>query len=185
MMNKVKREDIVDYVTWTEQRPNLLPSILAEKNLRRIHVGEILTFLFENPTTVIYQIQEMMRVEQIVKEAEIQHELTTYNELLGDDGGLGCSLLIEISDPEERARRLVELLGLPKHLYLRFEDGSRAYASFDRRQVGEDRLSSVQYLKFDARGRTPVAIGSDHPALTAETVLSDEQRNALAEDIAS
>ena len=36
---------------------------------RRIHVGEHLTFLFENHDTIRYQVQEMMRVEQIVREA--------------------------------------------------------------------------------------------------------------------
>jgi hypothetical protein len=51
--------------------------------------------------------------------------------------------------------------------------------------VGTDRLSSVQYLKFDVGGRLPVAIGSDLPQLAAETALDAEQREALARDLAS
>lgn len=184
-MKPVKRSEILDYVTWTEQRPEALPAILAAKKLRRIHVGGVLTFLFENHDTIRYQIQEMVRVEQMVKEADIQHEVDTYNEVLGDEGGFGCALLIEIDDPEERARRLAALLGLPEHLYLRFADGSRAYASFDARQIGEDRLSSVQYLKFDAKGKVPVAIGSDHPELIAEHELTSEQADALAADLSA
>ena len=35
---------------------------------RRIHVGPHLTFLFENHATMRYQIQEMMRAEQIVRD---------------------------------------------------------------------------------------------------------------------
>ena len=33
----------------------------------------------------------MMRAERIVREADIQHELDTYNALLGGDGELGAA----------------------------------------------------------------------------------------------
>ena len=69
-----------------------------------IHVGQHLTFLFENTDTIRYQVQEMMRAERIVREADIQHELDTYNELLGGAGELGCCLLIEIDDRAEREK---------------------------------------------------------------------------------
>jgi hypothetical protein len=182
-MTRVKREQIVDYVTWSKRRPDELPAILAAKRRRRVHVGDTLTFLFENSDTIRYQIQEMMRVEKMVEEAAIVHEIDTYNEVLGDEGGFGCALLIEIDDPEERKTRLAELLGLPERLYLRFEDGSKVRPSFDERQVGQHQLSSVQYLKFDAQGRVPVAVGADHPALSVEQELTAEQREALAADL--
>jgi hypothetical protein len=51
--------------------------------------------------------------------------------------------------------------------------------------VGEERLSSVQYLKFDVRGRVPVAAGADLPALTLEVALTAEQREALRQDLAA
>jgi hypothetical protein len=49
--------------------------------------------------------------------------------------------------------------------------------------VGDDRLSAVQYLKFDVRGAVPVAIGADLPALTAEATLTEAQRRALRDDL--
>ena len=49
--------------------------------------------------------------------------------------------------------------------------------------MGADRLSSVQYLKFDVRGEAPVSIGSDLPGLTVEAALTPEQRAALEEDL--
>lgn len=183
-MRKVRRDEIVDYVTWTDERAGQQPAILDIKAKRRVHVGDHLTFLFENADTVRYQVQEMMRVERIVREADIQHELDTYNELLGDDGELGCVLLIEIDDEQARARLLRDWLPLPSHLYARLDDGTLVRATFDPRQVGADRLSSVQYLKFNTGGRVPVAIGADLPALTVETPLTDAQRAALAEDLA-
>ena len=61
--------------------------------------------------------------------------------------------------------------------------GRRVKATFDARQVGDERLSSVQYLKFDTHGEEPVAVGSDHPRLVAEVQLAPAQRQALAADL--
>ena len=146
-MKHVSRKEILDYVTYEEQRDKIRKKIMKIKELRRINVGGVLSFLFENTDTVRYQIQEMIRVERIVKETDILHEIKTYNELLGDSGEMGCTLLIEIDDPDEREEKLTQWLELPKHLYLSLEDETRIMASFDERQIGDARLSSVQYIK--------------------------------------
>jgi len=179
-MEPVRRDQLVDYATWTDIRAQQVPGILETKRVRRVHLGEHLTFLFENADTVRYQVQEMMRVERIVREADIVHELDTYNELLGGDGELGCTLLIEIDDPGRRDTLLTKWLGLPETLYVE-AGGQRFPASFDPRQVGDTRLSSVQYLKFDTRGRVPDAIGCGMLDLRVE--LTDEQKAALAADL--
>ncbi len=184
-MKPVERANILDYVTYEERREAIRAEVLAIKAQRRVHVGGVLTFLFENTATASYQVQEMVRIERIVREADIQHELETYNELLGGQGELGCTLLIELDDPAVRAVKLKAWLDLPRHVYASFEDGSKAYARFDERQIGEDRLSSVHYIKLPVGGRVPVSIGADHPDLTVETILAPEQRAALRLDLAS
>ena len=180
---RVTRDELLDYETYGERRAKIREEIMAIKKDRRIHVGDYLTFLFENADTMRYQIQEMMRAERIVKEESIQHELTTYNELLGRPGELGCSLLIEIADAAERPEKLREWVGLQEHVYVLLEDGSRVRATFDPRQVDDDRLSSVQYLKFPVEDGTPVAVGSDFPTLAMQTMLSPSQKAALLEDL--
>jgi hypothetical protein len=182
-MQQVQRADLVDYQTYEELRPSFQEEVFAAKAPRRIHVGEFFTFLFENSLTVRYQVQEMMRVERIVKESAIEHELETYNALLGKEGELGCSLLIEVEEPAQRDRVLREWLRLPEHIYARVADGKRVRPRFDKGQRGTDRLSSVQYLIFPVEGRTPVALGIDLPGLELETELSGEQRAALAADL--
>ena len=97
---------------------------------------------------------------------------------------MGCSLLIEIDDPEERASRLREWLKLPEHIYVLLEDGAKIRPTFDLSQVGKEHLSSVQYLKFPMRGAVPIAIGIDLPGIESETRLREDQRSALAEDLA-
>ena len=184
-MRAVRREEILDLATYERSRAEIRAAVMGAKALRRVHVAGVLTFLFENTATMRYQVQEMIRAERIQGEAEIRHELETYNELLGKRGELGVSLLIEIPQPEERDRKLREWIDLPRHLYVETEEGEKIRATFDPRQVGTDRLSSVQYLKFDVRGRAPVAVGSDLPQLTGRTALAPEQRAALAADLAN
>jgi hypothetical protein len=184
-MKPVQRESLLDYVTYETERERLRAAVLAAKAARRVHVAGVLTFLFENTDTIRYQIQEMIRAERIVREADIRHELATYNELLGAPGELGCTLLVEIVDAEERRRRLAEWLELPSRVFLRMPKKGLVRARFDPRQVGDERVSSVHYLKFDVRGEVPWAAGCDLPGLAAETELSAATRAALAEDLAS
>jgi hypothetical protein len=181
----VERSEILDYVTYQEGRDAFRETIFAVKAPRRVHVGEYLTLLFENHLTVLYQIQEMIRAERIVKEADIRHEMDTYNEVLGGDGEFGCTLLIEIDDAAIRNEKLREWWRLPEKIYLLLEDGTRIWATFDERQRGEGRVSSVQYLKFNTGGRVPVAAGVDLSELQVETGLIDIQREALKKDLST
>jgi len=184
-MKPVSRADLVDYQTYADVREDFRRHAMAAKEARRVHVGPYLTFLFENTLTIRYQILEMMCTEHIVRERDIRHELETYNAVLGGPGELGCTLLIEIDDPAERAARLEEWHDLPAHVYARLEDGAKVYACFEEAQRDEKRVSSVQYLTFPVGGRVPAAVGADLPELTAEAVLTAEQHAALAEDLKS
>jgi hypothetical protein len=184
-MRKVARAELVDYQTYGDRREEIRQAILETKGVRRVHVGRHLTFLFENADTIRYQVQEMMRTERIVREADIDHELRTYNALLGDEGELGCCLLVEIDDRDERERLLRAWRDLPAHLYVRCDDGALVRATHDAAQIGEEKISSVQYLKFKVGGRSPVAVGCDLPDIATETVLTDEQQAALRADLAS
>jgi hypothetical protein len=179
----VKRNEIVDYATYEDGRDGFRAEVIKAKALRRIHIGEYLTLLFENHLTIRYQIQEMIRAERMVRESDILHEIATYNELLGGDGELGCTLLIEIGDPALRDRKVREWWSLPEKIYLLLENGTRIQATFDERQRGDGRVSSVQYLKFKTNGSVPIAAGVDMKALCAETSLTPDQRQALRADL--
>jgi hypothetical protein len=184
-MTPVRREEILDLRTYEQMRDDIRREILAAKAPRRVHVGEHVTLLFENRRTVWYQVQEMLRTERITEPGGILHEVETYNELLGGPGELGATMLIEIDDPAVRAVKLREWLELPRHVYARMADGARIRPTFDPRQVGAERVSSVQYLKFPLAGQVPVALGIDLPAAAAETALTPEQRRALGADLAA
>jgi len=182
-MKRVSREEVRKPGEYSAVREEFRRSVLAQKDTRRIHVGEYLTFLFENHDTVLYQIQEMIRAENITDEPEIHHEIATYNELLGDRGELGCTLLIEIDDPAKRSELLARWKDLPATLYIETQNEARVPAQFDPRQVGADRISSVHYLKFRPGDQVPKKVGCSHPGIDAETILTPEQILALCRDL--
>ncbi len=182
---RVGREEILPTAEYKPIRGPRRRWVRLVKGRRRVHLGDSLTFLFENRDTMRDQIQEMVRIEQLTDEADIRHELDTYNALLGGPGELAATLLIELPDKAERDEKLARWTDLPDRLYVRLLDGSRVRARYDAAQASDERVSSVQYLKFDTGGRVPVAVGTDHPELTAEVVLTEDQRDALYEDLES
>lgn len=185
MMSRIQRSEILDFQTYGEQRDRIRAEAMAAKAVRRVHLGDHLTFLFENHTTLRYQILEMVRAEQMVKESHIQHELDTYNALLGGEGELGCTLFIEISGEAERAILLRRWRDLPGHIFMTFADGTREAADFDEEQMSDEKLSSVQFLKFAVGRRTPEGLLADLPELMACTAFTPETRAALLADLGS
>ena len=165
--------------------------IFAVKAPRRVAVGDHLTLLFENRDTVLYQVQEMLRVEQITDPKAIAHELATYNELVPGKDALKATLLIEYSDERERDERLRQLIGLEKHLALEVGGVGRIPARFDMRQVSTERISAVHYLGFSlggeaaqaVRGGAAVAVVVDHRQMSERVELNAEQLSALREDL--
>lgn len=190
MVQPVAIHEIKSLADYEIERKTWRPVVLALKDRRRIRVGDRLTFLFENHDTVRYQIQEMIRIEHTTDPAAVAHEVETYNELIPATNELSASLLIEYETPELRQVWLRELLGLENHVWLVVGDLPPAKARFDSRQISTDRISSVQYIKFPltpeqaARFPKGAKILVDHPKLTAEHTLTEEQLKELSQDLA-
>ena len=189
----VLRGDVLNIAEYERVRPEFRRKALAIKDLRRLSVGPNFTFLFENFDTVLYQVQEMMRVERIVDERAILHELETYNELVPAEGELSATLLLEYESRELREQVLPDLKGIEKHVWLEAADLGRIPADFDTRQMGEERVSAVQYLKFTltpplrqqwrllgAAGRLQIAV--DHKNYQHSAPIPPKVAEALAQD---
>lgn len=150
-MNAVRRNQLLSLELYERLRPVLRPLCIAEKDRRRLTIGEHLTLLFENTQTVWYQVQEILRSEKIIGEAAIAHELDTYNELLPGPNQLAATLLLQFENFSERDAQLRKLAGLEKHLW--FVNGERRQAAiFDLRQMNAERVSSVHFVKFPLGG---------------------------------
>lgn len=193
-MNAVHRNELLSLEQYERLRPLLRPLFIAEKDRRRLELGEHLTLLFENTQTVWYQVQEILRSEKIAAEAEIGHELDTYNEILPGPNQLSATLLIQYGDPAQRDAQLRKLVGLENHLW--FANGeSRQQALFDLRQMAPERVSSVHFVKFPlggldaaefarlgAQGR--LAIESTHQELRIRGLLTGTLAQVLSSDLA-
>ena len=192
-MKKITVDDILGFEHWEKVRTVLRPLFIHEKERRRLAVGSHLTFLFENSATVWYQIEEMIRSEGMTDAAAIQHEIDTYNELIPARGEISATLLIEFAEAKERDAALRRLVGIEKHLWLKLGD-RKVPLAFDERQMSSERVSSVQFVRFNIAMESDaflkladanqVAIVADHPNLGAEARIVGELANAIAEDLA-
>lgn len=193
-MKPISKQDILAFEEWERVRPRLRPLFINARSRRHLTVGSHLTFLFENAQTIWYQIEEMLRAEKISVPEAVQHEIDTYNELMPPSGGFSVTMMIAFDDPKERDSALRRLAGLEEHVWLKLGE-QRIAAKFDPRQMSTERLSSIQFIKFDAAVGADefarlaeagqVAIEIDHPSLAVGASISGDLASALAEDLRS
>ena len=100
----LKLEDIADVRAYEKEREEFRKHIIATKKIRRIHLGEVLTFLFENKETMRFQIQEMARAEKLYSDEQIENELLVYNDLIPSRNILKSTLFIELVNPNFSTR---------------------------------------------------------------------------------
>ena len=93
--------------------------IIELKQKRRISLGDRLSLVFENRPTVIFQIQEMLRVENISDLDKIRQEIATYNQLIPDSGELSATLFLEIEDQTHLREELLKFQGIEDAISLR------------------------------------------------------------------
>jgi hypothetical protein len=173
--------------------------VIARKARRRVHVGDNLTFLFENRATVLFQVQEMMRTERIVEDDKIQAELDAYNALIPEEGELSATLFIEIPDLFKRSQAQIRetvnrFQGLDREgVELRLAD-HRVKARFEEGHSKEEKMAAVHYLRFPlpraarsalADPAADVRIVVDHPNYKAEAVLPPAVRQELLADLSA
>jgi len=191
-MQKVTVNDIVGRERYEHIRDQFRHHIIEVKKIRRVGVGDIITFVFENQDTVKFQIQEMLRAEHITDLDQTRSEIETYNELIPDEGELSATMLIEITEQDQIRPKLVSLIGIDKAVSLQIGQQFVIPAVFKAGRSKEDNLSAVQYVRFtlspEAKAafrdeRQPVKIMINHPRYQAQTVLGPETRHALMADL--
>jgi hypothetical protein len=160
----VTLKEIIPFEQYEILRPRLRPLFIAEKERRRLAVGEHLTLLFENGQTVWYQVEEMIRSERISAE-EAQRD-AALRELVG----LERHLWIRIGELREHARfdtRQIATDRISAVQFVRFPLGG---------------LDQQEFLKFAAEGK--IAIEADHPKLNVRAPIAGPIAISLARDLA-
>jgi hypothetical protein len=124
--DKIERSDVLNFFEYEKVRGAMRERVIELKRLRRVTVGEHLSFVFENRDTVLFQIQEMCRVERIIDDAKIQDELDVYSALLPGPGELSATVFIEIADKEQIKPVLDRFMGIDvgRHVWFALGPGS-------------------------------------------------------------
>jgi hypothetical protein len=188
--------DISDLRAYERERESFRAEVIALKRVRRVPIGPIVTVVFENRTTVRFQVQEMARAEAMRTDEQIEAELAVYNPLVPGPGEVTATLFVELRSDEELRHWLPAPVGIKRSVLLRVgapDEPFEARATVDPAHAAqltrEETTASVHYLHFElpdaARARFaggPVAIVVDHPQYAHETVLGDATRASIVGD---
>jgi len=195
MKTEIRHEDIMSMGDYGLERGQRRKDMSAIKRHRRIAIGPDATFYFESYATMFHQIHEMLWIEKGGEE-QIADELNAYNPLIPNGHELVATVMVEIDDPDRRARVLAELGGFEETIFIAF-DGVKAVNAIPEDDVDRTsaagKASSVQFVHFPfdddavAKFKNPdvqVSIGIGHPNYGHMAILNDQVRTALAEDFA-
>jgi hypothetical protein len=192
-MRPLSIEEIQTLQEYELARPDFRQSVIAMKKRRRVALGPVMTVVFENRETVRFQVQEMLRIERIVRPDKVQEEIDVYNELLPGPNEVAATLFLEVTDLAEVQPTLDRFIGLDEPGRLVLSAGAeRSPARFAAGQSREDRISAVHYIRFPlppaAReaivGGRPVTLSVDHEGYRASAPLPEETVAELARDLA-
>jgi Protein of unknown function (DUF3501) len=196
-MTKLTLDDISDLRAYERERAEFRTRVIALKKRRRVHVGPVITLVFENRDTIRFQIQEMARVEKLISDEAIETELGIYNPLIPDPGTLAATLFIELVTEDELRLWLPRLVGIETQVELRLGAGPgaqvvRCLVDPDHaKQLTRDEITaSVHYVHWtldpaqvEAFAAGPVTLAIVHPDYQHAVELIPETRAELLADL--
>lgn len=193
-MQKITKQDLHSLEDYSAMRDEFRAQIIQHKKKRVLQVGPNVSMHFEDRLVMQYQIQEMLRAEKVFEAEGIQEELDAYNPMIPDGSNWKVTFMIEFPDPDERAIRLRELLGIEDASYVQVSGHEKVHPISDEdlpRETAE-KTSSVHFMRFeltqemvgDLKNGKALSIGIDHPEYKhAIEALSGLMRDSLIADL--
>ena len=187
-------DDIADARAYEREREEFRDRIIALKKVRRIPVGPIVSFVFENRDTIRFQIQEMARAEKIYTDEAIKVELDTYNPLIPRKGHLCATMFLELTTKAEMEHWLPRLVGIEQSAKLLLPSGDSVVATVEGAHAAqltrEETTASVHYVNFSLDEEQvrdfqsgEVRLALDHPEYRHQTVLGESTKASLVGDL--
>ena len=190
---KITLENLMSLEAYSKYRKAHKLSIMAQRKLRSVRLGEHINLQFESETTIRYQIQEMLRIEKIFEEEGILQEIEAYAPLVPDGSNWKATMMIEYPDENERKRELARLIGVEDRLFVEVEGQSRVYAIADEdlARENDEKTSAVHFVRFEltpamcaaVKAGASVKLGCDHSHYPAHTLITPETLASLAGDL--
>ncbi len=169
----ISRESLLTLEAYAKIRDETRDRVIEHKKNRCVQLGNHLTFLFEDETTIRYQIQEMLHIEKIFDDAGIAAELEAYLPLVPEGSNFKVTMQIEYENETERRAALGRLIGIEDQVFLRVGEEPPVYAVADEdlERENSEKTSAVHFLRFELtdsmkknlRAGAPLTLGCDHP----------------------
>ncbi len=191
---KLTLGDIADVRAYERERDTFRPRMIELKRRRRVHLGTVVTFVFENRDTIRFQIQEMARVEKLITDEEIQTELDIYNPMVPEPGQVCATMFIELTSDDQMREWLPKLANVERSALLVLSNGDRVRGVLDAQHeqglTREHVTAAVHYLRWDltpdqveAFAAGAVRLEIDHPAYLEAAELSETTHAELLADL--
>jgi len=193
-MKPLTVQDVLSIEDYERSREAFRQRIIDLKQKRRLSVGTLITMVFENRETVLFQIQEMVRAERILRPERVSEEVAMYNEQIPQVGELSATLMIEVTDPQLVKPVLDRLQGIDCGQTVGIRVGPHlVYGVFEQGRSNEEKISAVHYVRFPVPETVkalmedpavPIQVVVTHPRYQAVQPVSEEMRRSLLEDLA-
>ena len=192
MKREITPADLMQPGEYAKVRAVRRQAVVARKQNRRLEVGPVATFHFEDYDSMWLQVQEMLYIEK-GGDAQIADELSAYNPLIPNGHELVATVLFEIDDPIRRKTLLARLGGIEDTAFIRMgEETVKGVSEADiDRTTADGKASAVQFIHFPftpdqvSKFRAPgaqVIVGFAHQAYGHMVVMPESVRAALADD---
>ncbi len=191
--NQITRTDLMSLEQYAEKRPEIRQQVLAHKKYRQVMLGPNSTLYFEGRLTLLYQIQEMLRIEKIFEADGINEELEAYNPMVPSGRNFKATFMIEFTDPQERAVALEKMVGIEDLVWMQIGNFDKlwAIADEDLDRSTETKTSAVHFMRFELSDSMAAAlkagaewqIGVQHPVYTYDLTIEGSTRENLVKDL--
>lgn len=192
-MHALSKDDLeLDLAAYGARRAESRARAIALKRVRRVLLGDIVTFVFENRETLRHQVQEMLFTEHTTEPAKIDEELAVYNPLLPTDHELSATLFLELPDLATLKAELPRLVGIEGSTALHIGD-SVAPGIAEGGRSRADYTATVHYVRFPLTDgqrdafrdpAVPAELVVEHPAYAERTPITGATRLSLLADLA-
>ena len=193
MIREITRDDLMSLEQYAEQRAEFRQKVLAHKKHRQVALGPNATLYFEDRLTLLYQIQEMLRIEKVFEADGINEELEAYNPMIPSGRNFKATFMIEYADATVRAAQLEKMVNIEDLVWMQVGEHDKiwAIADEDLERSNDIKTSAVHFMRFEItdemaqelKAGADLQIGVQHAVYTYDVLVAGDTRASLLADL--
>jgi hypothetical protein len=193
MAQPIIREDLMSLEQYAVKRDQFRQQVIAHKKHRQVALGPNATLYFEDRLTLLYQIQEMLRIEKVFEADGINEELEAYNPMIPTGRNFKATFMIEYPDAVVRAAQLEKMVGIEDLVWMQIDALDKVWciADEDLERSTETKTSAVHFLRFEISEEMTLrlkagakwTIGVQHPVYSYDMPVTGDTRISLLNDL--